>query len=127
MFCTQTLVLEKTRSNACWTRLPDSELRHHLEAGEASRRSVPGNQPKSIAADPTTVVINSSPSTNCISRMHSACQDDLYSINTYILPCQPVSIKYPVTVITTLCCKYSDAVLIYLAPSLEVLLSEFIF
>ena len=116
-------MLEKTRSNACWTRLPDSELRHHLE-GEASRRSVPGNQPKSIAADPNTVVINSSPSTNCISRMHSACPDDIYSINTCILPCQPVSIKYPVTVITTLCCKCSDAILIYLAlhiPSLDVL------
>ena len=117
-------MLEKTRSNACWTRLPDSEIRHHLE-GEASRRSVPGNQPESIAADPTTVVINSSPSTNCISRIQSACPDDMYSINTYILPCQPVSIKYPAaTVITTSCCKYSDAVLIYLAlhiPSLDVL------
>ena len=60
-------MLEKTRSNACWTRLPDSELRHHLK-GEASRRSVPGNQPESIATDPTTAVINNSPSTNCISK-----------------------------------------------------------
>ena len=89
------LVLQKTRSNACWTRLtPDSELRHHLE-GEASRHSVPGNQPKSIAADSTTVVINSSPSTNCISRMQSACPDDIYSINTYILPCTACQYQVP--------------------------------